>query len=86
MLKNNHLEKDALVLVHNVSDIKDIWDRLKEAYGDTRTLLANKISKLLTCETIKSKDPTKIINSISRVSNVMRDLIQLSDVHHIENE
>ena len=86
LLKNNHLEKDALVLVQNVLDIKDIWDRLKEAYGDTKTLLANKISELSTCETIKSKDPTKIINSISRVSNVMRDLIQLSDVHHIENE
>jgi len=46
LLKNNHLEKDALMLVKNVTSIKEIWDRLKVAYGDTRILLANKISEL----------------------------------------
>eukprot|EP00794_Sanderia_malayensis_P006911 gene6911-biopygen5645 len=86
LLKNNHLEKDALTLVKNVSDIKEIWNRLKEAYGDTKTLLFNKISELTSCEMIRSRDPTKIINSISKISNLMRDLMQLSSDHHIENE
>jgi len=86
LLKNNHLEKDALMLVKNVTDIKDIWDRLKEAYGDTKTLLTNKISDLNNCEVVKSRDPTKIVASISKIANLMRDLMKLSSDHHIENE
>ena len=86
LLKNNYLEKDALTLVKNVSEIKEIWERLKEAYGNTKTLLTNKISELINCEAVKSKDPTKIINDISKISNLMRDLMQLSTEHHIENE
>lgn len=36
LLKNNHLEKDALSLVKNVTDIDEILNRLKEAFGDCK--------------------------------------------------
>ena len=76
LLKNNYLEKEALTLVKNISDVKEIWNRLKEAYGDVKTLLSIKISELTSCEMIKSRDRTKIINSNSKISNLMRDLMQ----------
>ena len=46
VLINKHLEGAAQLLVKSNKDIDDIWVRLKEVYGDIKTLLANKLSKL----------------------------------------
>ena len=86
LLKNNHLENQALALVKNVTNIDEIWDRLKDAFGDSKTLLVNKLSELNNCDAARSKDPVKIVNSLSKITNLMRDLMQLSSDHNIENE
>ncbi|XP_066931129.1 uncharacterized protein [Clytia hemisphaerica] len=85
LLKNNHLGKHALELVKNVTDIQDIWTRLKDAFGDRRLLLSNKLSKLNSID-LKHKDSIKITESLSKVINVMRDLMHLASDHNIENE
>ena len=85
LLKNNHLGKHALALVKNVDNIADIWVRLKEAFGDRRLLLSSKLSTLSSID-FKFKDSVKITESLSKVINVMRDLMQLSSTHNIENE
>ena len=40
LLKNNFLEGAALALVKNVTEIDDIWKRLKDAYGDCKIMLS----------------------------------------------
>ena len=85
LLKNNHLGKHALALVKNVDNINDIWTRLKNAFGDRDMLLSYKLSTLASID-LKHKDSMKIIESLSKVINVMMDLMQLSSTHYIENE
>ena len=46
LLKNNYLENPALLLVKDVKDVDEIWKRLKEAYGDCKILLSNKVAEL----------------------------------------
>ena len=43
LLKNNYLENPALSIVKHIKNIEEIWRRLKEAYGDSQTMLAKKI-------------------------------------------
>ena len=70
----------------NVNDIDDIWERLKEAYGDTQILLANKLSGLNNIENIgRIKDSSKAMDAVSKLINLMKDLIQLSKRHDIQN-
>ena len=61
MLKNNHLDKQALALVKNLSDIVEIWQRLKQVFGDKEILLQNKLIELydLSIES-KQKDPMEM--------------------------
>ena len=44
LLKNNLLE--GLSLVKSMTDIEDIWKRLKGAYGDPKLLLKKQLSKI----------------------------------------
>ena len=46
LLKNNLLEGPALSLVKSMTDIEDIWKRLKGAYGDPMLLLKKKLSQI----------------------------------------
>jgi len=42
LLRNNFLDEPALSLVKGIVDIDSIWERLKLAYGDPRTMLNKK--------------------------------------------
>ena len=60
VLKNNHLEGAANLLVRKVDDIDEIWERLKSAYGDPKVLL-KKISQLS-----KLEDTEKVAAALSQ--------------------
>ena len=47
LLKNNFLEGQSLTLVKNVEDIKEIWTRLKDAYGDCKLMLSKSYLNLV---------------------------------------
>ena len=87
LLKNNFLQEPALSLVKYVDNIDEIWKRLKMAYGDPKTLLSRKLSQLNNYESLwKIRDPEKIADGLSKVIAVMKDLLQLSKKHSIENK
>ena len=84
-VKNNYLGKHALELVKNVDNIDEIWVRLKNAFGDRKLLLSQKLSNLSSID-MKTKDSSKITESLSKIINAMRDLMHLASTHNIENE
>ena len=87
MLKNNYLEGPALLLAKDVVNIHDIWKRLKDAFGDCRIMLSKKLAEFNTMEHVwKQKDPSKEMESLNKIINLMRDLLQLSKRHNIENK
>ena len=87
LLTQNHLEGSALLLVRNNNDIDDIWIRLKEVFGDVRTLLCNKISELNDIDQLaKQREPVKLVESLSKLINLMKDLMQLAKRHDIETK
>ena len=87
LLKNNHLENPALLLVKDVDDIDDIWQRLINAYGDTKILLSKKVAEINDIEDIwKHKDPEKVVEGINKIVNLMMDLMRLAEEHNIENK
>jgi len=66
LLKINLLADPALSLVNSLTDIDEIWHRLKTAYSDTKLLLSKKLQQLTrTDQLIRTKDPsTKVIHAI----------------------
>ena len=42
-LKNNYLEGHALQVVKELTDLDEIWDRLKTSFGDVMILMSNKM-------------------------------------------
>lgn len=88
MLTNNFLGNPALSLVKGLTDIDEIWDRLKKAYGNTKLLLSRKLGDIKKLEPLSKlkEDPTKVLNVVTRLINILRDLIQLAEKHDIENQ
>ena len=87
LLKNNFLEGPALTLVKNLDDVDDIWDRLKAAFGDSKVMLDNKLSQLNNIDGLwKHKNPSKVVEGLSKLTNTMRDLMTLAERHRIENK
>ena len=90
LLINKYLEDPALSLVKNVKDIWEIWDRLKSAYGDPKSLLKNncvKSANLQRCGKWKNqKNLWKVLEGLSRIINLMKDLTTLGVKHNIENQ
>ena len=85
LLKNNFLSEPALSLVRGVDDIREIWRRLKTAYGDTQMLLNKKLNQISKCESLsKTRDPEKLICELSKLINIMKDLLGLAKQHKIE--
>ena len=85
VLKNNYLEGSALALVKNLEDIDEIWERLREAYGDPKLLLKKKLSEIDSVNDLwKIKNPERVSNSLTKLINVMRDLVKLAADHGIE--
>ena len=87
LLKNNYLENPALLLVKDVKDVDEIWKRLKEAYGDCKILLSNKVAELNKVAHLSPKsnnDPETVIEGLSSIIHLMKDLMQLAEDHSIE--
>lgn len=85
LLKNNHLDEPALSLVRFMDNIDEIWTRLKDSYGDTKMMLIKKLSEVGKMESLsKVNDPEKLISGLSKITNVIRDLIKLSKKHNME--
>ena len=60
LLINNYLEDPALSLVKSVKDISEIWDRLKLAYGDPKSMLKKKLCEINKFTALwKIKEPEK---------------------------
>ena len=85
LLKNNFLQGPAHLLVKNIPDINDIWKALKAAYGDTKRLLTKKLQTLSDKDPLyRIKDPEKLIEAITSVINIIKELMRLTLEHHLE--
>ena len=85
VLKNNLLEGPALSLARSVTDIDEIWERLKRSYGDPKLLLKKKLLHLGQINQIwKLKDSEKIVEALSKMINTMKDLEHLACEHNIQ--
>ena len=86
LLKNNLLEGSALSLVKSMTDIEDLWKRLKGAYGDPKLLLKKKLSQIGNISQIwKIRDQEKLIDALNKIINMMRELYQLPEQHTIKS-
>ena len=86
LLKNSFLEDPALSLVKSVNDIAEIWIRLKQTYGDSEIMLSKKLAEINNIDVLwKVKTPAKIVEGLSKIINLMKDLMELSKFRNIEN-
>ena len=86
-LKKNFLSGAAYNLVAKIDCIDNIWEKLTEAYGDTKLLLQNKISSLDKFSGLeKLRDDEKIAFSLSSTLNIMTDLNKLAETYNLEGE
>ena len=86
-LKYNYLDGVALTLVKGLDTLSEIWDRLKEAYGDTDVLLRSKLREVESLGPIwKCKSKNKLVQILSKLVYVMVDLQELAVTHSIEND
>ena len=84
-LKNNYLDGQALLLVKEIDDLDQIWDRLKISFGNVETLLRNKFWEIECGVPLwKIKSDEKIIQSIIKIKNTMIELRSLAKKHNIE--
>ena len=87
VLKSNLLEGPALSLVRSVTDIDEIWKRLKAAYGDPKLLLKRKIAEIGKMNHLfKIRDTGKIVDAFSKIINTMKDLEKLANDHNIQSK
>ena len=84
LLKYNYLAEPALALVKSLDDINEIWTRLKKAYGDPKTLLANKLASVKKIGPLWKVSGERLKDSLISLINGMTDLITLSKYHGIE--
>ena len=86
LLKNNHLEGSALSLVKGLIEIDEMWTRLKDSFGDSKVMLEKKLSELGNLDSIgKIRSPVKMVDILSSMISLMKDLLRLSKRHKIEN-
>ena len=86
MLRNNLLEGSALSMVESMTDIEDIWKRLKGVYGDPKLLLKKKLAQIGNISQLwKIRDQGKLVGALSKIINMMSDLHQLSEQRNIKS-
>ena len=73
VLKTKLLEGPALSLVRSITDIDEIWVKLKVSCGDPKLLHLGKINQIW-----KLKDSEKVVEALSKMINTMRDLEHLA--------
>ena len=87
LLKNNYLEGQALQIVKEIDNIDDIWDRLKTSFGNVEILLNNKLAEIENDIPIwKIRNDEKLIYSITKLINRMKELRTLAEKHNIEED
>ena len=86
LLKNNFLEGPALLVVNDLQDINEIWKQLKESFRDCKLMLSKKLNLLNSIDlSRKQKDSSKLIDGLSKLVNLMKDLRQLATQHNIQS-
>ena len=86
LLKNNLSEGSALSLLKSMTDIEDIWKRLKGAYGDPKFLLKRELSQIGNISQLwKIRDQQKLVDALTKIINLMRELYQLAEQHNIKS-
>ena len=82
---SNYLVGSALEFVKRHEDIDTIWDSLKKSFGDPRMMLMKKLQDLESVGHLwRIKDSEKAKDCLSKVVNVMDDLVKLAKDHQIE--
>ena len=73
--------------MNDIDKLKDIWQRLKNAYGNTEVLLKNKVKDIRRAGPIwKITNPEKFVQSLSKLVYATLELQKLASKHNIENE
>ena len=84
-LKNNYLQGQALQIVKEIHDLDKIWERLKISFGNVNVLLSSKLSEIeKNSQLFKIKNDEKLVQSITKLKNSMKELAQLAQKHDIE--
>lgn len=83
LLRNNYLADPALTVAKSLDTIDEIWERLKEAYGNTRIMLSKKLQRITHLE-LNQKDPEKLVAGISKLINMLQEVTKLANTHKIE--
>ena len=79
VLKTKLLEGPSLSLVRSITDIDEIWVKLKVSCGDPKLLHLGKINQIW-----KLKDSEKVVEALSKMINTMRDLEHLACERNIQ--
>ena len=86
LLKNNYLEGSALEFVKRHEDIDEIWKSLKLSFGDPRMMMMKKVQELEAVPALwRVKDSEKAKDSLSKVVNLIDELMKLAVDHKIED-
>ena len=83
LLRNNYLKEPAATLVKTLKTIEEIWQRLSQAYGDTKIMLQKKMNHIKSLD-LNRKDPEKSISGLGELINLMHDVATLARTHQIE--
>ena len=84
IITSNHLEGKARECVGSLEDIEEIWQRLKDNFGNTELMLQHhfkKLSQLGLMKTQKSFDSKKLY--VQSLVNVMQDVLDLATEHDL---
>lgn len=85
-LKKNYLEGPALLIVKEIDELDEIWERLKFSFGDVNILLSKKLKIVEGTNPlvkVQSNDE-KLIPVISKLRNLMMELCALAEKHDLE--
>ena len=86
LLKNNFLKEPAFSLVKSLTDLDEIWKQLKFAYGDVKVLLTKRLEQFGKLDSLsKLKDPESLAHMISKIVNLLKDVMLLAEKHNIEH-
>ena len=87
LLMDNYLEDPALSIFKSVKDISEIWDRLKLAHGDPKSMLKKNLCEISKFTALwKIKKSEKLIEGLNRIINLMKGPTTLAVKYSIENQ
>ena len=86
-LKNNYLEGQAFQIVKELTDMAQIWERLKQSFGNVTSMLSKKLGELERGEALcRIKDDEKFVLSATKFKNCMDELSTLAEKHGVKSE